>query len=128
MNLRSIDLNLLVVFDALMAERSITGAAKNVGLTVSAMSHALCRLRNTFNDPLFERTSEGLRPTQRALDLAKPVSAALQELRYGIAQQLEFDPATSDRTFNIRISDFLIGCLLPRLCARIRAEAPGIKL
>jgi len=128
MNLRTIDLNLLVIFDALMAERSITAAARRVGISTSAMSHALRRLRDTFNDPLFERTLEGLRPTQRALDLDKPVRTALLELQHALAQQLAFDPATSDRTFNIRISDFLVGCLLPRLCARVRADAPGVTL
>jgi DNA-binding transcriptional LysR family regulator len=128
MNLRAIDLNLLVIFDALMAERSITAAAKRVGMSTSAMSHALRRLRDTFNDPLFERTLEGLRPTQRALDLDRPVRTALLELQHGLSQQLDFDPATSGRTFNIRISDFLVGCLLPRLCARVRADAPGVTL
>lgn len=128
MNLRAIDLNLLVIFDALMTERSITAAARRVGISTSAMSHALHRLRDTFNDPLFERTLEGMQPTQRALDLDRPVRTALLELQHGLAQQLEFDPGTSDRTFNIRISDFLIGCLLPRLCARVRADAPGVTL
>src|SRR5205823_577695 len=73
-------------------------------------------------------TPEGLRPTRRALDLAKPVRAALQELQHGLAQQLDFDPANSDRTFNIRISDFLISCLLPRLYTRARTDAPGVTL
>jgi DNA-binding transcriptional LysR family regulator len=128
MNLRGIDLNLLVIFDALMAERSITRTAKAIGMTPSAVSHALHRLRSTFNDPLIERTRAGMVPTQRARDLSKYVRAALQQLQRGVAQQLNFDPATSERRFNIRISDFMIGCLLPRLCARVRAEAPNVTL
>jgi DNA-binding transcriptional LysR family regulator len=128
MDLRRIDLNLLVIFDALMAERSISRAARKIGLTPSAVSHALRRLRDTFNDPLIERTPEGMVPTQRAQDLAKSVHAGLRQLQHGIVQQLDFDAATSDRSFTIHLSDFLIGCLLPRVCARMRAEAPGVTL
>ena len=128
MNLRSIDLNLLVIFDALMAERSITGAARRVGITPSAMSHALHRLRHTFNDELLERTSRGMVPTQRALDLWRSVGAALQQMQRAVEQQLEFDPGTSERTFTIRISEYAAQCLLPRVCARVRAEASNTTL
>jgi DNA-binding transcriptional LysR family regulator len=67
-------------------------------------------------------------PTRRALDLIEPVRGALQQLRRGVVDQLAFEPATSERTFKLCISDFLSGCLLPRLCARIRAEAPRVTL
>jgi DNA-binding transcriptional LysR family regulator len=128
MNLRSIDLNLLVIFDALMAEKGITRAAKAIGMTPSAVSHALNRLRQTFGDPLFDRTPTGMSPTRRARELIPFVRAALHSLRHGIALQHEFDPRTSERTFNLRQSDFMSDCLLPRLCARVRAEAPGVTL
>lgn len=128
MNLRSIDLNLLVIFDALMAEKSLSTAARKVGMTPSAASHALQRLRMTFKDPLIKRTAHGMVPTRRAMDLIKSVRDGLQQLEHGIDRQLNFDPATAERTFNIRISDFMIDCLLPRLCARVRAEAPGVTL
>ena len=128
MNLRNIDLNLLVILDAVLAEKSVTRAAKRLGMSASGVSHALDRLRRTFNDPLIERTPRGMVPTQRAEDLGRHVREALKELRHGLAQQLSFDPATSERSFNIRLSDFLTGCLLPRLCARVRAEAPAIRL
>ena len=128
LNLRSIDLNLLVIFDALMAERSITGAARKVGITPSAMSHALHRLRQTFNDELLERTGRGMVATQRALDLWGPVGAALRQMQSAVEQQLEFDPGTSERSFAIRISDYAAQCLLPRVCARVRAEAPNTTL
>ncbi len=121
MNLRSIDLNLLVVFDALMTERSITGAARTVGITPSAMSHALNRLRQTFNDELLKRTGRGMVPTQRALDLWRSVSPALQQMQRAVGQQLEFDPGTSERCFTIRISDYMARCAMPpirRLCRR----------
>jgi DNA-binding transcriptional LysR family regulator len=127
-NLRSIDLNLLVIFDALMTEKSLSAAARKVGMTPSAASHALQRLRDTFNDPLIERTPHGMVPTRRAKDLINPVREGLQQLKHGIGNQLNFDAATADRTFNIRISDFMMDCLLPRLCARVRAEAPGVML
>jgi DNA-binding transcriptional LysR family regulator len=127
-NLRSIDLNLLVIFDALMTENSITRAARTIGMTPSAVSHALQRLRQTFGDPLFERTQTGMRPTRRARELVGFVRAALHNLQHGISQQLEFDPATSSRSFSIRQSPFMSDCLMPRLCARVRAEAPGVRL
>jgi DNA-binding transcriptional LysR family regulator len=128
MKLRSVDLNLLVIFDALMLEKSITGAAKKVGMSPSAVSHALQRLRRTFNDPVIQRTPHGMIPTQRAKDLISSVSPALQQLQRGISQQLHFNPTSSERSFSIRVSDFLIGCLLPRVCARVRSEAPGVML
>lgn len=128
MNLRSIDLNLLVIFDALMAEKGITRAAKAIGMTPSAVSHALNRLRQTFGDPLFDRTPTGMEPTRRARELIPFVRAALHSLQHGIALQHEFDPATSQRIFNLRQSDFMSDCLLPRLCARVRADAPGVTL
>lgn len=128
MNLRSIDLNLLVFFDALMAERSITAAAKKVGISPSAMSHALQRLRQTFGDELLERTGRGMIPTERALDLFSLLGDALQHVQRAIEQQVEFDPRVSERSFTIRVSDYHTQCVLPRLCARIRAEAPNTSL
>jgi DNA-binding transcriptional LysR family regulator len=127
-HLRRINLNLLVVFDALMAEKSVAGAARKIGLTPSAVSHALQRLRDTFNDPLLERTTDGMKPTQRAEDLIKPVREALHLLQQGLADQLGFDAATAQRTFTIRISDFMTQCLVPRLCTRVRLDAPNVTL
>lgn len=125
MNLRSLDLNLLVIFDALMTERSITRAASRIGMTPSAVSHALRRLRDTFQDPLIERTPDGMAPTHRGLDLQKRVHGALADIARAVDQQLVFDPATSERTFKIRTTDYLVCCLLPRVCTRVRAEAPN---
>ena len=126
MNLRNIDLNLLVIFDALMAERNITRAARKVGITPSAMSHALRRLRDTFSDELLHRTAGGMVPTQRATEFWVSVRAALQHVQRAIDQQLEFDPSISERSFTVRISDYLVQCAVPRLCARVRAEAPAM--
>jgi molybdate transport repressor ModE-like protein len=88
MNLRSIDLNLLVIFDAVMTEKSISAAARKVGMSPSAASHALQRLRATFNDRLVERTPHGMQPTRRAMDLIKPVREALRQLQRGIGHKL----------------------------------------
>jgi DNA-binding transcriptional LysR family regulator len=128
MNLRSIDLNLLVIFDTLMSERSVKRTAEKVGVTPSAISHALRRLRRTFNDDLLTRTPRGLEPTHGGLELAKSVRDALQQLHRAVDQQLNFDPATSARTFKIHTSIYFVRCLLPRVCARIRAEAPKVGL
>jgi DNA-binding transcriptional LysR family regulator len=127
-NLRNIDLNLLVIFDALMTEKTITRTARVLGVTPSAVSHALQRLRQTFDDPLFERGPGTMTPTRRAQELLPFVRNALLSLHQGIALYREFVPATSRRSFRIRQSDFLSDCLLPRLCARVRAEAPSVTL
>lgn len=128
MNLRSIDLNLLLVFEALMAERSVTRAAEKVGVSQSAMSHGLRRLRATFNDDLVTRTPHGLIPTRRALSLVDPIRAALRQIQCALGEQLEFDPKTSERLFKIQFSYYMTGRVLPRLCERVRTEAPGVKL
>src|SRR5258706_6042263 len=88
MNLRSIDLNLLVIFDTLMTERSVKRAGEKVGITASAISHALRRLRHTFNDDLLIRTPQGFQPTLRGQELAKSVRYALEQLDRAINQQL----------------------------------------
>jgi DNA-binding transcriptional LysR family regulator len=128
MNLRSIDLNLLVVFEALMTERTVTRAARKVGVSQSAMSHALRRLRATFNDDLIRRTRKGMVPTRRAEELFEPVRAALRQIESAVDTRGRFEPKTSERTFVLRVSEYLVGCFLPRLCSRLHAEAPGLKL
>jgi DNA-binding transcriptional LysR family regulator len=128
MNLRNIDLNLLVIFDALITERSVTSAAHRVGISPSAVSHALRRLRRTFGDDLLQRTPHGMEPTRRALDLVDPVRSALQGLQHAFEQQFEFNPRTSERSFRVSISDFLVHSLLPRIVARMGVEAPKVTL
>lgn len=128
MKLRSLDLNLLVILDALIEERTISGAARTVGISQSAMSHALRRLRETFKDDLVRRTPSGFVPTARALRLASSMRVALNEIGSGLNEHFQFDPKTSNRTFNVRMSDYAVGCLLPRVCTRVRAEAPSVKL
>src|SRR3546814_1026903 len=95
MDLYGIDLNLLVAFDALMAERSATRAGTRIGRTQPAMSAALARLRTLLRDELFVRSPKGLQPTPRALDLAAPIAHALGEIQRTLEFTHEFDPSTS---------------------------------
>jgi DNA-binding transcriptional LysR family regulator len=128
MDLRSVDLNLLVAFDALMAERSVTRAGKRTGRTQPAMSAALARLRALFEDELFVRGPSGLQPTQRATDLAEPLGRALDEIRRTLNFTQRFDPATSTQSFTLALSDHPAFVLLPRLTEALRAKAPGVTL
>lgn len=125
MNLRSIDLNLLVALDALLSERHVTKASDKVGLSQPAMSNALSRLRAMFADELLVRTATGMKPTPRALELVDPLRQVLRQVERVLQSDTAFDPATTQRTFTVRMSDILACTLLPRLVAQ-RRIAPGI--
>lgn len=128
MDLHGIDLNLLVAFDALMAERSVTRAGKRIGRTQPAMSAALSRLRALFNDELFVRGAAGLQPTQRANELAEPLSRALTEISRTLDFTQRFEPATSSQAFKLALSDHPAFVLLPLLTAALREQAPKVTL
>src|SRR5512145_3122203 len=102
----SADLNLLPVFEALLETGSVTAAAKRVGLTQSATSRALSRLRDTFGDPLFVRSGRGLVSTQRARELAGPLARTLGELEALLEGRARFDPATARRRFVVAAIDY----------------------
>lgn len=125
--LRTIDLNLLVVLDAVLAERHITRAAARLGLSQPAVSHALNRLRHLFGDELMVRTAGGLRPTARALELEPAVRDLIARTRR-VLGLTGFDPAADRRTFRLAMSDYGSAVLLPAVLARLRREAPGIGL
>lgn len=127
-NLGRLDLNLLVAFDALLTERSVTRAAGRVGLGQSAMSHNLARLRSLFGDELFTRGSDGMRPTPRAMALADPVRVTLAQIQSAVLQREAFDPATADRVFRIGLTDSIEVAVVPGLAERIQASAPGVRL
>ncbi len=127
-NLSRLDLNLLVAFDALLSERSVTRAAARVGIGQPAMSHALGRLRIVFSDEILTRAPDGMRPTPRALQLIEPVRAALAQIQAIVAPPKAFDPATADVTFTLGIPDSTEVLLMPRLVAHLQAVAPGVKL
>lgn len=125
-NLGSIDLNLLVALGALLRERHVTRAAKSVGLSQPAMSHALARLRELFGDPLLVRTPRGMQPTARALEIGPALARSLDDLARIVAAPEKFAPARSRRAFTIVADDYTELVLLPALLARIWEEAPGI--
>lgn len=120
-----IDLNLLRVFDALFELRSVTRAAERLGLTQSAISHALGRLRQAIGDPLFVRHTAGLQPTARALEIAPGVREGLARLRGALAPT-PFDPATADRRFRISAGAYFCTLLIPELISRARRIAPRV--
>ncbi len=128
MNLAALDLNLLVVLRALLAERSVTRAARLVGLSQPATSHALARLRDVLGDPLFVRSGRELALTPRAEALREPLDAALGELERALDGPRPFDPGSSRRTFTIGTSDYILFVLMPALLARLARSAPGIDL
>ena len=97
MNLASVDLNLLVAFEALIEERHVTRAGQRIGLAQPSMSSALTRLRALFGDELFVRSASGMQPTAKALSLARPISDALGQIRGVLAPGSAFDPATAPR-------------------------------
>jgi DNA-binding transcriptional LysR family regulator len=128
-SLAGIDLNLLVILDALLAERHVTRAAQKVGLTQSATSHALARLRALLEDPLLVRGPRGtLVATPRAETLAVPLRRALESLQTALRGDAPFDPATARASFRIATSDYAEIVLLPPLIRRLAQEAPGIDL
>lgn len=128
MQLSAIDLNLLVVLDALLASRSLGDAAKRVGLSQSATSHALARLRDTLSDPLFVREGRRLVPTARALALRAPLRRALSTLETSLGGADPFDARTATRTFRIATADYGALVVLPSLYPRVAAEAPAVDL
>jgi DNA-binding transcriptional LysR family regulator len=127
-SLAGIDLNLLVVLDALLQESSVTRAAERIGLSQSATSHALARLRALLDDPILVRTRGGMAATARARTLASPVHQALAELEKTLAPPRPFDPARSQRTFTLSLEDAGQVGLLPILAERLKREAPGVNL
>ena len=126
-NINAVDLNLLRVFDALIEEGSVTRAGARLGLTQSAVSHALNRLRALMGDELFVRSTRGVRPTARASDIAPSIHAALLQLHGAIAPR-PFDPATTDRTFTVIAGAYASAVLVPQLAARMASEAPHADL
>jgi DNA-binding transcriptional LysR family regulator len=127
-NLKRLDLNLLVAFDALLTEGSVTRAAERLGVGQPSMSHALGRLRELFRDELFVRAPDGVRPTPRALALADPIRVALSAIQETLLQERGFDPAEAERTFVLGMPDSIEVALLPRLMAHLAAEAPKVRV
>lgn len=127
MNLASLDLNLLVALDALLAEAHVGRAARRIGLSQPAMSHALRRLRDVAGDPLLIRVGARMELTPRAEAMRAPLEKALEEVR-SLFHAESFDPATSGRRFVLMMPDLLLDLLIPPLVARVGERAPGIRI
>jgi DNA-binding transcriptional LysR family regulator len=125
-NFSTLDLNLLRVLSVMLEERNVTRTGVRLGLTQSAVSHALRRLRVLLDDPLFTRDAQGMQPTARAAEIAKGVQAALNQLQTAVTAR--FDPATTDRRFTVIAGAYICAVLMPGVVERFRVEAPGAQL
>src|SRR4051812_12173970 len=123
----NLDLNLLRVLDVLLEERSVTRTGARLGLTQSAVSHALNRLRYTLNDELFVRGPAGMQPTPRALEMGPQVHAALHQLQAAL-QPSDFEPATSERRFSVVAGAYASAVLVPPVVSRLAEAAPRVDL
>jgi len=128
MELREIDLNLLVIFNQLLVEKRVSAVAETLGLSQPAVSNALNRLRRLLGDELFLRTSRGMEPTPFATQLAEPVAYALGTLHGALNQQIAFAPESSSRHFTLAMTDIGEIYFLPRLADALARQAPGITL
>jgi DNA-binding transcriptional LysR family regulator len=128
MHVRDLDLNLLHVFAAVHAARSVSRAAEALGLSQPAVSHALTRLRLLLRDPLFVRVTGGVKPTPRADALARQVEQALRLLDAALLESELFDAANSQRSFSVHMSDIGADEFLPLLMADIGRQAPGVRV
>jgi len=127
-NLRTIDLNLLVIFEALFATRNTSRAAERLGMSQPAVSNALSRLRDLIGDPLFVRHARGLKPTLKAQEIVGPVREALSVIGRQFATSDSIDLATYRRVFRIIIVDPLEPIMMPPVVQTIAAQAPGIEI
>jgi DNA-binding transcriptional LysR family regulator len=126
MHARHLDLNLLRVFRALLFEKSVTGAAAALGLTQPAVSHALARLREAYQDPLFMRVRRNMEPTARALELSALICESLDRIESTLDRH--FDPKSSTQAFRIAFVDYGGIFFLPSLMSRLLLEAPGVRV
>ncbi|MDO7900064.1 LysR family transcriptional regulator [Pseudomonas citrulli] len=127
-DLRRTDIGLLVVFETLMHERNVTRVSEKLFLGQPTISSALARLRLMFDDPLFIRVGRLMEPTSRAEEIFSNLSPALDGIAAALGRSQAFDPATSEATFHIGLSDDVEYALLPDLLRRLRTEAPGTRL
>lgn len=128
MDIRKVDLNLLVIFDAMARHRSVIRTAEAVGLSQPATSAALARLRAVFDDALFVRAGSEMKPTPKALELAPAVHRVVEAISTEILQQAAFEPARAERTFTILTPDIGEMAFIPGVLMRLRTEAPLVRL
>ncbi|MFC3106689.1 LysR family transcriptional regulator [Undibacterium arcticum] len=128
MDLKNIDLNLLLVFHQLLAERRVSKVAETLGMTQPGVSNALKRLRVALGDDLFVRTARGMEPTPYAAQLGEPIGYALSTISDSLNEGVRFDPVTSDRKFKIGMTDIGEVYFLPALMAALREQAPDVSI
>jgi LysR family transcriptional activator of mexEF-oprN operon len=125
---RKLDLNLLVAFQVLMREKSVSRAAARLFLGQPAMSGVLARLREVLQDEILVRTGRGMEPTTKALALSAQLAPALESIRITLFEQPAFDPATQSRTFHLGMRDWVETWLMPELMARVQRAAPRVRI
>jgi DNA-binding transcriptional LysR family regulator len=128
MNLRHLDLNLLLVLDTLLVERNVTRAAARLGVSQSTVSAALAKLRMLFDDDLFIKQPLGMQPTPRALSLQGPLAEVMAAIQDSVLSQAAFDPARAQRTFVLVLGELGQILFAPRLVQFLRQHAPGVSL
>ena len=128
MNLNRVDLNLLVYLDVLLREKNVTRAAAKLNLSQPAMSNGLRRLRTLFGDPILVRTSEGMTPTERALELAPAVQEILIGIERAVQTKSPFEPNEAERVFRIMASDYAESTLFPAVLSKVREIAPRVSI
>lgn len=128
MNIDHFDLNLLVCFDVLMRERNVSRAAEKLNISQPAMSNSLKRLRHHFGDPLLVRTTGGMQPTEKALELEPLIRQSLTVAEEALSPNEDFDPLSSQRTFRLLVSDYVEGTLITALVAYLQQHAPKLSL
>ena len=128
MNLKHIDLNLLVYLDMLLRKQNVTRAAEALGISQPAMSNGLQRLRKLFNDPLLVRTGNGMSPTERARRLQPLVQQIVASVEKAVEAEQEFEPARANRVFRVSVSDYTESTLVPLLLRHMRSRAPNVTL
>ncbi len=128
MKINRVDLNLLVYLDALLRERNVTQAAHQLNLSQPAMSNGLRRLRELFDDPLLVRTSDGMTPTERALELEPVVREVLSKIDQAVQPRGDFSPGDAQQVFRIMASDYAESTLLPTVLGKLRTLGPGLTL
>lgn len=128
MNIRDLDFNLLIVFDALAKERNVTRAAQHIGVSQPAFSNALSRLRSSLDDPLFVKTSHGMEPTAYANQLIEPIQQSIRLIEEALSKKQDFDCGRSAKTFMFAATDYTEVILLPRIMEWLSNVAPNINV
>lgn len=128
MDLKQSDIGLLIALDAILEHQSVTAAAQTLGVSQPAMSAQLARLRLLFNDPLLTSSGRKLVPTVRALEIKQPLRVLLADLDLLVRESAQFDPATTERTFNLLATDYVHAILSPALLQAFAQQAPNARL